>query len=584
MVIVKLRRPFQETLNFLPYEGSFMWKSTVTFASYTQPTRYDSSFDFTLPSLNATELEIGNVYVDNVSYDNVASVAACQLVEETYYFDIINQELYIHIDHDKRMTASEFNALKIRGYSSDTVFYDDNDIEFLPYLSSAVKLSTKADRLVYDKMSFVNNSLSFENAENFPGVYEFDDTPDSPVPGADVNVLYISQEDFESGNKVATPIYTGFAAGDSISYSSYNLKVADKRSQYNGKIPSTYFNSTDFIDIDDKVNGKVIPEGYGDILGAPSFCTNGTITTGNVNYKYCTDGTSVTTVYVKTDDAWNSVTPVSTDPTNGEYILSATDARDASGNPKESKCDARFRDLDSPADIIADMITRYLNYPYTTQYFNTTNWVSEGAYLADIYLYMGERKTFYECVEMVQNSSDYGFRFDIDAAGKYTLKVDDISRATTATIPYVDNISALTPASRDFTQYASSVRVFYNIDQESKTGPYVDDTDYEEDALDLYRYEKEAEYTSGLTNSTDAAAKAARIALDYSVARNEISFTLEHITRYEIYDIIVVDTSVYIDGVKIRDYMGERKIKISGVEWDFLNETTKISGYDITGV
>ena len=582
MIIVKIRKPFLTVLHFLPYGYPFVWRSQVSFAGYTQPTRYDSSYDFTIPALNETALEIGNVFIDNVAYDEKASEALMVAEEKTFYFDLGNQFLYIHLDHEKLMTGSDFNSLKVQGYSSDRVFYDDNEIEFLPLLTSGYTITESADRLVYAKMAFVTNSAVFDNSDTNRA--EFDQFADNPTPGADINYLYLTDEELAAGVRTLHAIYTGFAASDELSLEKYRIKVQDKRAQLNKNIPLTTLNTTDFPNIESKLIGKIIPEGYGDILGAIATCTNGTIGSGNVEYKYATDGTSITTVYVKTEDAWNSVTPVSTDAINCEYVLSSTDARDSSGNPKLSKVDCRLRDIDGPGEIMKDMIERYLGFRYLPEYYNQTQWVAETAYLADIYLYLGEQKPFFEYIEEVQNASDYGFRFRIDRDGKFTLKVDDINRAVSKAYLAIDNISDLTPSKRDFQEYASTVKITYSEDQENGDSSFVIVDDYETEALDVYRLPKQAEFKSNLKTLALAEDKGERLALDYSVARNQITFSLNQIEEREIYDVITVDTAVYNGATKIREYLGVRKLKINELKWDLDREQTTITGYDITGV
>ena len=168
--------------------------------------------------------------------------------------------------------------------------------------------------------------------------------------------------------------------------------------------------------------------------------------------------------------------------------------------------------------------------------------------------------------------------------GKYTLKVDDIERAVSKTYDYVDIISDSLKITRDFEEYATSVRVGYNADQESEKASEVVSDSLSDQVFSEYRVYQERTYSSNLNNSTDAQNKADRIALDFSKARNQVSFVIEGIEYRQIYDIITVDTSKYIDGVKVREYMGIRKLKLSGIRWNFGIERTELTGYDITDI
>lgn len=580
MLVNKIRKPYQNNTQWQPY-GPFTWYNRLSFLGYTQPTEYSSSdFDFET-GLPLEVVEVSNIYVNDVPYDEVATLALFESTEESWYFDFPNQLLYIHPNHKLRMDSSVFDTVKVIGYcTGEKVFVDENNNTYQPRVLSGITFKKSADRLVYKKLALQKNTLKLDNTDE-----EFDQYGDSPVPGSDINYLHISNADLKAGLNSLTPIYTGFSSGDRFTTNVYNISVQDKRSKLSMPVPSTIFNDTDYPNISNKVIGKTIPEGYGDLIGIPAFCTDGTITTGNVSYKYATDGTSITTVYVKVDDDYNSVTPVSTDPTNGEIVLSSTDARDSSGNPRKVKVDARLRDYDSPGSIIKDMIYRYLNHEYILEYFNITQWEEEEAYLADIYFYMGKEKTFIDYIEKIQSASDYGFMFDYDENGKYIIKVDDLYRDVKATIPYICNIDDEKEAERDFEEYATSIRVNYAEDQESKDSLYVIADSLESAVEKEYRKYKQITYPSCLKNSTDAQNKADLIAIDYSKARLKFPITLDTIAIYQIYDIIVIDTSVYKKGEKVREYLGPRKIKLSKVSYpSFNDEKTKLTGYDITDI
>jgi len=197
---------------------------------------------------------------------------------------------------------------------------------------------------------------------------------------------------------------------------------------------------------------------------------------------------------------------------------------------------------------------------------------------------MGEQKPIFEQIERLQNASNYGFRFVVTADGKFDIKVDDINRSVSKTYQSICNISDSTPAERDFTEYATSIKVYYNIDLSSGNGPYVIVDTYETDTFNKYRVKKQLEYKSLLTSQSDAESKGDLIALDYSEARNKITFELETIERLEQYDIVQIDLSVYNGLTVKRDYFGTRKIKVSEVKWDFSQEKTIVTGYDITDI
>jgi len=579
MIVSKLRKPLTIQTKFAPY-APYVSRAQISFQGYIQPSGYDSSFDFTQPVLNVNQIEISQVYIDSIPYDLVSSEALCLATEQTAYFDFDAQFIYVHAIHTTRIASSQFDGQKTVGYCSDDVFYDSNGVEFLPYQKNAQNIEESADRLVYDKMSFESTTLKYNNSDG-----EFDQYIENPTPGSDVNILYISTDDLLIGKNTLVPIYTGYVESDDITLDSYTVGMVDKREHLNVSVPEILFDVVSYPDAEDKVIGTVIPEGYGNLIGIPAICTNGTIKSGDVTYKYATDGTTLGTVYAEVDKEWVSVVPTALDPVTCTFTLSSGDGRQSNGKALKVKVNARLRDLDSPGDILVDMILRYLNKRYTTDYFDIPQWDAEAAYLADIYFYMDETKELFEYIECMQNASDYGFKLRVNAEGKFTLKVDNIHRVISRTIMEIDNISQTRPGTRDFTQYATSVRVNYGFDITDKTSSYTINTDYKDATFDEYRVVKSLKYDSCLISQSDAENKAVRIALDYSKARDQLVCIENCIIPTEVYDVICINTSLYDDDNNvIREYYGTRIIKVSSVSYDFEAEQTKIMGYDISDV
>lgn len=589
MTLVKLRKPYLYPLNTLA-DGGFVWIAKTGFPDYTHPTDYSSS-DFDFSDVNQTSVEIGNVYVDGVDYEEKETETECRSNEKTWYFDYDNQELYVHVDHEKRLSTSTFDTQIVVGYSSGGVrskngtaggvFYDENDIEYLPLISSDLEVSEEADRLVYERMSFDKNTLTLDNRDG-----DFDVYFDEPVPGSDVEYLFISQDDLWDGKTALMEIYTGYVSADEFTRNGdYQITVEDKRSQLTLELPDSYFSSDDYADIDDDVDGELIPDGYGDIIGAPAFCTNGTLETGDVTYRFAEVATSLTTVYVENDDGdWEALTTTPSVSSAGEFTVPEADGRDDNGDPRECKVDGRMRDYDNPGDIIANIYKRATSKTFSNLYYDTTQWTEESSILADISVYFEEEQTVYEMIEQIQSLSDYGFRVFYNKYGKFSMKVDRMDRDVFANYDYIENISDTLTVERDFEEYATSVTVNYNIDISEESGDSEVSDSREVDVYNTYRTYNALSYDSGLKNATDAFNKADRIALDYSVARNQLTIKLDGIIYHEIYDIITIDTAQYVRGEKIRDYMGTRKIKISAVTYDFAAESTEITGYDITDV
>jgi hypothetical protein len=579
MIVLKMRKPFLYNLFFIPYNG-FMWVSTVSISTgYTAPTEYQT-LGYSFDEYNTTRLELGQVYIDNVEYTNANSITACESLEFSWYFDTGNQKLYVHGDHTKRLQSCDFDSLQIQGYSSDAVFYDSNNIKYLPLVLSSTTISDSVDRLEYEKMSFISNSVTFDNSEG-----DFDYTFTTPVPGADVNILYISQDDLDAGKNTLTPVYTGYVESEDIDGTNYIVSVADKREQLNSLYPKTFFNSTDYPNIDDDLIGDLIYEGYGDQPSWPAFCTNGAVTTGDVTYKYSTDGTALNAVYVLDDDSvWQEVTPTASDAEACTFTLSSTDGRDSSDNPREAKVDCYLRSQTNPADIIADLLYRSNGYTFIQDFYNIYDWSDERALLSDVSFGLKEQDELFTFFESLQSLSTVGFIFRVGVSGKFVIKVDDITRAVCCDVPYIHNLNDTRDVTTDFTKYATSVVINYNKNEQADTYDSVTLDTYYDETFSTYRIEKEETFTSGLMSLEDATIKGNAILKDYKKARSSHKIILDGIIPAPLLDVYKYDSSMYIKGVKVREYAGIVKFKVSDYEFDFDNEQTTLIGYDISEI
>lgn len=565
MIAITIERPNLLPLDWVPY-SPFVWYATTAFVAYVQPTRYDSSYDMTTPSLNDTPVDISTVYIDNIQQDVETSIVLCQGNEESFYMDIAAQRVYVHYNHRKRPLSSSFNSQQTIGYCSDRVFYDSNDFEFLPYVLSSATITDQSDRISAGKMSFKKQSIRLKNPDQ-----HFNDFYDNAIPGALVKVKYISDKDLELGKKTLTDIYAGYSGKDTLSTIEYSITASDIREKYAKKIPSTYYTTGD---------NEVIPEGYGDCIGIKAVCLNPD-TTGNGNFQYATDGTSITTVYEKDGDNWTAITPLSTDPANGTLVLTKTWT---TGSPPTIKVDARLRDLDNPADIIQDITNRYYGDLFDSNNYEIEQWNSEKTYFEPVYLYMEENKETYKYFEELQKSSTYNFKLMPSPSGKLTIKVNDNERAISRTILAIDNIDMIRTATRDFTEYATTVKATYNHDYMSKTEQRIIVDTYEQEALDAYQIDQNLDITSNLTNLTDATAKADRIAAEYREVRHVINLKLNDLFPIQIYDILDIDNRFYEGNEIANEYIGQKTGKVLKVVYDFGQPSMMIQVLDITTI
>ena len=581
MIIAKIVKPFPYDLYWAPY-NDWLWKAIVSISSdYTPPAEY-TTLGYVFEGYNTATTEIGQVFVDNIQYTQTSSIASCTAIIKSWFFDIPTQTFYVHPVHSVRMDSSDFDSLESNGYTSETVFTDSSGFVFKPYLTSDITIADSADRGVYQKMSFVSNTLQFQNQINYDHVGEFDYAFVSKVPGADVKIFYISPEDLASGKTTLTPLYTGFVESEKITRDTYTIKMADKREQLNGKYPNTYFNTDDYPDMDNKVAGKLISEGYGDLTGVTAYCTNGGLTSGDVTYKYASDGTVLTTVYVYDKDAetWEEVTPTSSSATDCTFTLATGDGRDTNGRYLKAKVDCTLREQKTPSQIIADMITRYLGYPFNSEYFDFGSWTDEGSLLGNIAVLFDKRDNFFKLIEPMQTGSTVPFIFRVNENGKFKIIVDDIAREISERYQAIENYNDDRTVSTDFTQYATDAVINYAKDWDS--GDYQSTTydTYKSETLDTYRYEQELEFDTYLTNPTEAAIRAEINLKDFKKARPKHTIIIRGVLdKIGLFSVVNYDSRI-----GDRGYAGNVKIKTNSYKYDLKNNLTILTGFDISDI
>jgi len=492
--------------------------------------------------MNEVRVIVGAVFINGEPYDRKTTLVACVADDKTFFWDDDPQTLYIHFEFDLLPETQRYTIGLLNGYSfygEEESFYID-DIKYEPRIKSVPRISYKVDKFRPQKMRFTDQTIVLDNGNGVLDTFIQD-----PVPGAEASIaLYDTETDTE------ITFFTGFVDADTNTYDDVSIKVLDKRRRENVKVPNARFDSTTYPDIESKYVNKIIPEGYGAVKRVTCFPLNGTVGSGNIQFKYATDATTLTSVEVLDDDVWTDVTGsvANSSPSTGYFELPYATATNASGAVLRCVCTATLRNFSTPGEIIKDMNNRYNSIAYDATNYNQTEWTSEDAKLADsMYLYMAKKQEFFKWIEILQTESDYWFVYTIQGDGKRTLRVNDPNRAVSRAVKFYDIKDDRKRVNRDFTEYASTVGVSYNEDFEEESVDRSENDDYEDTVLRQYRYAENNELNGSFTDSADADRKAALVAEDRSEARPVVTWS-EHITSLSqltdsLYDIINVETS-----------------------------------------
>lgn len=243
-------------------------------------------------TFNAVAKNIQSVTIDYVfTVPKVASLADCKTDQNSFYFDIDEQVLYIHTPHDKTIFGGVVASGIVYGFCSDTVRYFKDQI-YQPIVQSIPNISDSADPLQYGIMAFGGGTITLVNdVEANVGLFDTDEK----LYGNDVR---IKRGDDGDAYEDLVLLFSGYVKDYTTTTSLLTLDVADNRERLQVDYPTAVFSG--LTTLCEESNGKIIPDGYGDVIQVPAFPT--AINATDVTFQWGTAVTSITQLYAIRDD------------------------------------------------------------------------------------------------------------------------------------------------------------------------------------------------------------------------------------------------------------------------------------------
>lgn len=533
------------TEHFVPLT-SWVYSKQVTLTQAEIDSSYWVAWGGTI-DYNQEAKSISSVYLDyTLNLAEMDNLIDCQAQEESFYFDAINQVLYIHVTHTENLFAQTIETGLLFGYCSDKVRYFGNQ-EYKPILLNIPTISQSADPLQYDIMAFSGGSVVLSNDGEF-------DTFEK-LYGNTIR-LKIGKDGDDYQDLIT--IFSGYIKDYTTTTKDITIDIGDNREKLQIEYPTQVFDTLSGLAEDS--NGTIIPDGYGTVIQVPAYPI--AINSGSVTFRWGQFVTSITQVYIEQEERITAVAH-SNFSTSGTFTLTDTNAFVDGDNTKGLRkvfVTGVMRNLTNPADIIVDLNERLANIQYNLTNYNLTEWESEKTALADVSLYMGESKLLYDWISLLQSGSTWGFRYE--DSGKRTIRRDDPDRAT---ITFDDGTTIITPVEirnsdipidQNAELYATSCIVKYGYNHRTQSYSQVENTDYKDAVLQEHRIEKILTIESLLTNKTDAEAKAFRIMQDQSKVRPIITLELEvsKCTNPRIYDMLEAEVSMLQSQPRAKGY------------------------------
>jgi len=278
----------------------------------------------------------------DIKYNEVNNYNDCVAQEGSFFWDNTNQVLYVHFEHSHEGWTATYQYGTYFGFSDKQLIYLDGQ-EYLPLIDSAPSIRQSQDIINYDRLSFINGSLTLNNrSRRLEGTIsgQIDSFIGSDIYNNDVFLYYLDDSLVSASDEASisdlVPLAAFYIEDYDISLKQISIKLQDKRKAQNITIPSEKFNSTDYPNIGDEAGG-VIPLMYGQVREARAIPTNGDTTSGDVTYRVALLLTALGTVQVYIDKVWTTVSVSSSSLSTGEFTLTSANGRDSSGAVRDCR-------------------------------------------------------------------------------------------------------------------------------------------------------------------------------------------------------------------------------------------------------
>ncbi len=541
---------------------------------------------------------IFNIYINDFirdyynNYSETNNLLDCIDTEQSFFWLATSYILYNHFEHDlSPFTDNYYEYGRAFGFNNKSPIYID-DVFYKPIMLTIPSIAQQQDLVNYEQLAGMTGSIEFTNVEG-----KFDEFIDIDITGTKIRLYYLNDisgvDNYTRSQLVSLASY--FIENDSISMNKYSIDLQDLRLKQNIEIPIETFNTTDYPDIKDSYVENIIPLLYGPVRRSEAIPIDGELGSGNdIDFRQAIILTSLGTVQVEIDDQWTTKTPTATNIILGEFTLAEADGRKANGEPYKCRVvNSIGIAITYSSDIIKDLNERYINVSYNNSLYDTTEWESEEIQLESIGIVFNKSIKLYEAIRMVQAGSNIGFRYDIAADGRRTIRIDDVDRTPIAYI-IRNQIKGLieSPIETNKELLSAIVKVGYAKDYNSDKYLYVTNSDYQDSVLEKYREQPTVEIKTDLITQVQAENRAELYAARFSNMPRVVPLIIMGIDYYtlRIYDVIEAELTLAFVNADTGEVTGEReffgvwKIQVLGIDPDFNEQGNNIAGYLIEKV
>lgn len=482
-------------------------------------------------------------YADRLA--RVNTVAECIALQESYCFDSSDYRLYINYGKNYNPLFDNAEYLRALGFSDSRVVYID-DVEYLPLLKDAPKINAQQDMIGYNKLAMGSATTQWDNTSGYLNFIK-----DLNLFSNDVATYYLEDSEVQERQRNELQAVAYHLIDDvDLSLVSGKISMQDVRAAMNTTLPLGEFLAADYPNMADDLQGNVIPLIIGTVAMVPGICINAKDADTDVIYKISDHLEAIPlTAFVTKEDTWVSVPVYSSDLANGTVTIKAIHALDEQGNPKEMRIGpvTGYANASAPQAIVTlDNLAN--GVPFTSSFYDMTEWMTEQSGIAPIGFYLDEKTELFELIRMIQEGSSVRFRYEYNANGLRTIRQDKHDRASLFHVNKEEILECGTLAFyTDRRTIAAYVNIKYNKNYATNSYVSVKDSSRAETVLANTRQRPTLEFETFIIDPVVAAQRAADEAAKLGKVRKFCDITLrgKQYLFLKIYDMI--DLELYTD-------------------------------------
>jgi hypothetical protein len=559
--------PIQRLYSHLPY----VWSVSIVYD--TTSTYWHTVYGAPIES-QLSAISVSGVNINSVVYSGALTLVDCLGQPGSWYFDVATQRIHVHLNHDVEGLIARAKYGRVIGFSDDQVV-SINGIEYEPLIKGAPSLSQVQDLQKYDRLALVNGDMVLDNVGG-----QVDFLLEEALIGSDVTLSYLPQSAIDdigdAPGDAVVPLNAFYVEDFKPGLSEFRISLQDKRKSQDATFPQSRFSVVDYPNLGDDSVDIPIPVVYGYQRELRAYPVNGKVVSTTVRYRAGLLLTALTTVWVRINDTWTLKTPTNINLPTGEFDVAGARAS-SSDTPYDCRVEATGIAVVYASDVIKDLNDRFAGVHFTDSNYDTDEWEAEQVSLKTIGIVFDDDTTIFDAVAKVQGGCNVGFRYEVNAFGQRTIRIDRDDRQPLGGIDNVDILDSTTLRAEVDSQFLSaSIRIGYRHSDESGKYLTVADSTYAADVLENYRIMKETRFDTWLTNLTDATARAVAEAAKNAVPITTLPFTArgERYMTLRLLDIMPVAinsgmTDLDTGETDGRPFFGVRYCKIIGIQPDY---------------